>query len=315
MTGDRSWAEVCTSHRGRMRPSLRSWRKLATAAAIPLSLGACGFDPVGDFGRPRDLGITSTVTEAFRLAGDITNHPIYGSDFRMTPDEERLRETAFRLRAQIHNLRPMRWTRYSEVAYAEHLHGTGHTYGPARLSLINEELEADKQTLNRFAEFARRVFTADQRRMDAVIDDSPYYSKADKRNARSRVRQNCAFIEGTFEALAQRIEAYEYAIDRARIETPEITAVVVEEGLARFRDRTVALQTELVGACMTLLRPGGSPRRAARRLYGPKQRPVNIRPPRRQRKPVEDYKPAVPRTYKPTATEKMSLKDTRGSHK
>lgn len=286
----------------------RSISKLLTVSALTLLLSACGLDPVGDFGRPRDLSVASTVTEAFRLAGDITNHPVYGSDFRMTPDETRLREIAFRLRAQIHNLRPMRWTRYSEVAYAEHLHGTGHTYGPSRLSLINEELDADKQTLNRFAEFGRRVFTADQRRMDAVIDDSPYYTRADKRNARSRVRQNCAFVKGTFEALAQRIEAYEYAIDRARIETPEISAAVVEESLDYLRDTVVALQTELVGACQTLLRPRGSPRRAANKLYGRPSLDRPLRPAGRLRQPGQRTRQTE--VYKPVVPEKAPLKVT-----
>lgn len=298
MSAERPKADVATGPAH--RPCVSRGRRVALllSGALPLLLGACGFDPAGDFGRPRDLSVQSTVTEAFRLAAQVTRNPVYGSEFPMTPDEVKMRETAYRLRVQIQNLRPIRWVRYSEVSYADYLENGGYTYGASRLSLIHEELKADEQTLNRFGEFGRRVLTADQRRMDALIEDGPYYSRSDRRNARSRIMQNCAFIEGTFEAIAQRIEAYQYAIDRARIETPEISEAVVEGSLNRFRDNTVMLQTELVAVCETMRLPRGSARKAARKLYGRSER-IKIREKVRVREETEVYKPAVPDKISP----------------
>ena len=240
-----------------------------------VSLIATGCAMEGDFGRPH-TSIVSALTEPVRLVGDITNLPVDGTDFALTPDEERMREVAFRLRAQVHNLRPMRWTRFSEVAYAEALKDRGHNYGPSRLATINHELRADRQALNRFAEYARRVFSADQRRIDAVTTDRPFYTTADNRNARGRVRQNCTFIEKTFIDLAHRIETYEYAIDRARIETPDGSAEVVADTLADFRDQVIMLNSELMGAYKTLKGPRRSKRRAARDLYGDDGRRIDL---------------------------------------
>lgn len=233
----------------------------------------------GDFGRPNS-SIVTALTEPLQLAADVTNLPVHGSDFKLTPDEKTLREVAFRLRAQIHNLRPMRWTRYTEVAYAEDLRQGGHSYGPARLVTIHDELRSDRQTMNRFAEFARRVYAADQRRMEAVTSDRPFYTVADNRNSRSRYRQNCVFIKKTFIDVAHRIKTYEYAIDRARIETPDGDPQVVIDTLGEFRDLVVMLHTEIMGAYGECRGPRPrSKRRAARDLYGKDTRPIKLTPP------------------------------------
>ena len=150
-----------------------------------------------------------------------------------------------------------------QTAYAGQLNYEKHTYGPSRVANIQTEIDTDHGALTKFAAAARHVLYADQQRLNAILGSDEFLSRGDKRNGRNRMRRNCAFIEGTMTDMQRRVSAYQYAIDRARIETPDASPAAAEGALNHLRDRGAALQYEMVEVCRTFDLQSGHRRRAA----------------------------------------------------
>lgn len=247
-----------------IRDILARFGDKALVALLMLVLPSCAME--GDFGRPKTYTLLGHPLDAAYWASD--SGPILGtiSDIRarrtgepgrligptsysQTPEEREMRETAYRLRVEIQDLTPMRFAPGREGSFANTLTYEKYNYGPSRTGLIDQELRADHETLSMFAGAARRVTMADRERMFALQAEQRYLTKGDARNARNRMRKNCAFIVGTFNDLDNRIRAYDYAISRTRIETPGHSVFGVEGALNHLRDRAASLQYELTQVC------------------------------------------------------------------
>jgi len=227
-----------------------AWRhafaRVACSALTALFLQACAME--GDFGRPRNFSILGFPLDAAYWTSDSTHRLSRFSGARkhtLTADEIELRDTAYRLRVQPHNLIPIKLSYSPQTAYAGDLARQHYKYAPARMAAIDAEIQADHQSLTLFAAAARRVLAADRARLQALSENRPYLTTGDARKARNRIRSNFAFIEGTFADIEKRISAYQYAIDRTRIETPGANPAAVEAALNHLRDRAAALHYEL----------------------------------------------------------------------
>lgn len=207
-----------------------------------IALPSCAMQ--GDFGRAKTYTLLGYPLDAAYWASSAT-HVTRPSKYALTPEEKALREASYRFRIQIHNLTPVKVAYRPENAYAGHLTAEKHSYGPSRVSLIDHELRSDHQALNVFADAARRVLYADQQRMHAILETQSYLTLGDRRQARRRMRENYAVIEGTFIDLEQRIAAYDQAIDKTRLETPNVSVAELEGGLNHLRDRIASLHYEL----------------------------------------------------------------------
>jgi len=236
----------------------------ALVMLMTLLLPACAME--GDFGRPKTYTLLGHPLDAAYWASD--SGPILGTisdirakrtgepgrfigptSFSQTPEEREMRESAYRLRVEIQDLTPIRFAPGREGAFANTLTMEQYNYGPSRIGLIEQQLNADHETLSIFAHAARRVTIADRDRMFALQTEQRYLTKGDARNARNRMRKNCAFIVGTFNDLDNRIRAYDYAISRTKIETPGYSVFGIEGTLNHLRDRAASLQYELTQVC------------------------------------------------------------------
>ncbi|MEC9368567.1 MAG: hypothetical protein VX871_07725 [Pseudomonadota bacterium] len=217
------------------------YKTLLVVLSVSFMTAACSME--GDLGRPKPRFLFGSIAETY-WTSDIP--PVYRhSDFSLTPDETEMRETAFRLRTLAFRPRPIGISETTETSYADYLTSQGHTFGPSRMAKIDHDLHADHQSLTLFGQAARRVLEADRERLRTVHEIRPYLSFGDKQNARNRLQENHAFIQGTFLDLDRKIAAYQYAIDRARIETPGVTPVAVGGSLNHLRDRVASLHYEL----------------------------------------------------------------------
>jgi hypothetical protein len=215
--------------------------KLALVASLAVFAQGCALN--GDFGRPKPS--TFKLAQVYQ---DVTDYVMDGGEpsyFRLTSDETRMRETAYRLRTKVHSPLPANMIPYNESGYANHLTATGRVYGPSRLATIDDEITGDQEALTIFSQSTRLVVVADRRRLMALAKGAPSYSQGDFDNAINRVEENYAFIEGTFEDLNNRVVAYRIAVDRAKIETPAINAVSLESALNHLHERSLALRYEL----------------------------------------------------------------------
>lgn len=218
--------------------------RLVPLCILVFVLGACSME--GDLGRPKPRLLSGGYAEKHWS----TDYPPVQrrSAFSLTPDEAEMRETAFRLRTLAFKHKPIGIAHAPETSYANYLTTYGHIFGPSRMAKIDHDLHADHQSLTLFGQAARRVLDADRHRLGAMFEVDPYVSYLDRQNARSRMEENHAFIEGTFQDLESKVVAYKYAIDRARIETPGVTPAAVDASLNHLRDRMASLHYELAQA-------------------------------------------------------------------
>lgn len=232
---------------------------LALPFALAFVLGGCAVE--GDFGRPAPPTFMDRLAD-FPLSKRRPLPARWQDKSVMTADEREMRETAYRVRTEIHSFKPVGGKHYSDGNYADYLTRQGHVYGPSRMASIDHELHADHQALTLFGQAAERVLVADMERVRALHEEAPYLTGEDTRRARSRIRDNYAFVEGTFRDLRERIVAYEYAIDRTRIETPGVSTAAVMSSLNHLRDRAASLEYKLSQTVAMAGRGGapGSPR-------------------------------------------------------
>jgi hypothetical protein len=145
------------SSRRATAPSLSNIGCLGKGAAmmsLAVLLSACAME--GDFGRPKTYRLLGYPLDATYWASDAT-HISGPRRYSLTPDEIAMRETGYRLRIQIHNLTPVKLAYAPESAYAGTLTYEQRSFGPARVTLFDQELRADHEALTRFGQAARRV--------------------------------------------------------------------------------------------------------------------------------------------------------------
>lgn len=260
---------------------------LVLPAALAFVLSACAVQ--GDFGRPEPPTFMERLVH-FPASERLSFPRSRKGEPALTADEVEMRETAYRLRTEIHNFKPVGHKRYSDENYANHLTRQGDGYGPARMARIDHELHADHQALTLFDQAARRVLAADMERIKAMHEEAPYLTAGDTRQGRSRIRDNYAFVEETFVDIRERIVAYEYAIDRTRIETPGVSTAGVMSSLNHLRDRAASLQYELYQTLALAGQKTGLDRRASRRAMPGAPRVLNPRHEGRPKAEPHPYK-------------------------
>ena len=250
---------------------------LGSSVAMGIMLVVClpqAAGHAGDLGRPQrsflfSWPVATWISDPLVLSGL--------SSLALTVDEVAMRDAAYRLRVHIHNLAPIGMDPFSATSYASNLRRADFHYGPSRMARIDNEIQADHEALVRFGYAARRVLVADRERSRALHELGPAYSNADRHRATTRMKENQAFIEGTFGSLALRLAAYRRAIDTTRIETPAVASDMVDANLVHLSDRITSLRYELASFQSGVLLVGqGSYDGAAPPL--PSNEPMDIRP-------------------------------------
>ncbi len=200
------------------------------------------------------------------MANWFSDPPLPGipSPLTLTVEEVEMRDTAYRLRVNAYNLTAISADPNPVAAYADHLTREGYVFGLSRMASINQQIVTDQESLERFGAAARKVLFADSQREAALHQRGLKAPPFIRRDAKNRIDENCAFIEGTFADVGLRIAAYREAIDRTVLETPPAGTDVVGDTLDRFVDRAAMLRSELLQPCL-----GGV-------VY--EGRPKNIRP-------------------------------------
>ena len=234
---------------GRARLSIRLSMLFLLANAAPSCVS------LGDFGRPVDSQLFGSATEWVEMRDALPAG--VESPFTFTNDEQAMRERSYRLRTPIGDPAPVPNNGHSIDNYADRLTAQNFPYGPSRIYAIVAELEADHVTLTAFAESARLVVRADQGRLHDLGSAGPY--SGDVRKATHiRVRENGAFMKGTFADMRHRLSAYLYALERSRLEAPGADQAFARRLLFGLRERAVCLEYELLGPLGGVAVEGGS---------------------------------------------------------
>lgn len=252
---------------------LRAARCVAIPILGAITLSACAAE--GDFGRPKSSvwfdKLQYNVSEMTKYSrGEY-------SDFPLTPDEIDLREVSYhygRMLPKAVLLDMDDAFKYPEGAkkgspisvstYADHITIAKHGFGPARLGEISSRINDDLTWLKKFEVLAPRVFEADRIRYQQLNARKIVYTKLDRRNTLSRMKENREIIKGVFRNMASRFTSYDYALERARIETPTADIRTSEVRLGLLRERVAQL-----GAKLRIHRPLHVPKEYKRGLKDP----------------------------------------------
>ncbi len=210
---------------------------------LGLGMGLAGCVRTGDFGRPEPSAFVTAVTDQVTRVKAFLDDDT--SEFILTVSEQALRDAALHFRNGIGVNRPIKGEIGGETAYAERLRRAGFSHGPARLSEISAQLEADHGAFDRFEQAVREVVAADEARLTALASPLTSYSDRDRRNVRARVLENREIVRATFRDLKRRIQHYDYALERARIEAPEARVREPALRLNLLRERVESLRYEL----------------------------------------------------------------------
>lgn len=178
------------------------------------------------------------------------------SDFRMTDDENQLRDRAWRFVMPAHE-RNLFEREVSAFAYARILpvasqssetadYHRGLTSGSfvsqaSRYARLAEDASADRLLIAPFRGNAVRVVAADRVRL-RVVEGSPLVPPEKHDPAYARVIENEGLILWVCERVNFRIASYRYALANLVVETPSREAVRAERGL-------MALEAEALPMC------------------------------------------------------------------
>jgi hypothetical protein len=210
------------------------------AVLLALAGGAC----TGDLGRPRPNLWSDTIAPQ---AGfwSATFRGEAASYFRMTDDEEQLRDRAWRLVMPAHE-RNLFERQVSDLAHArilpvaaqsnaasDYFRGlTGGSYASqaSRYNRLAGDANADRLLVTPFRGNAARVVAADRVRMRAV-EGSPLVPPEKADPAMARVVENEGLILWVCERVAFRIESYRYALANLVVEMPSREAIKAERSI------------------------------------------------------------------------------------
>lgn len=229
-------------------PPARRWsaaeRRGGRAAALLLGLltGACAGP--GDLGRPRP-DFWSQVVAPQAGFWSATTRGEAASHFRMTDDEEQLRDRAWRFIMPDHE-RSIFQGRISDLAHSRILpaqaqssfasdYFTALTSGSyasqvSRYSRLAEDANADRLLIGPFRANAMRVVSADRVRM-RTAESSPHVAPAQVDPAYARVVENEGLILWVCERVGFRLESYRYALANLVVEMPSREAIRAERAI------------------------------------------------------------------------------------
>lgn len=217
------------------------------AALSILAPAALASGRLGDFGRPEP----SVITDRFlpwignKLAGK-RGEPV--SAFQLTDHEMELRARAYYLFMPNHRVRffarhraelvrariwPDEKYDVDPTGYYNALRTQGFISSQARYNAIEQSIRADLGLIEPFMGEVERVYADDHRRMEALARAS-VVSPDISANAEARIFENRRVVGWAVVAMQWRVEAYAYALEATRIESPSIRAVDVEMALKRL---------------------------------------------------------------------------------
>jgi hypothetical protein len=212
------------------------------ALLIGLSVGACAGP--GDLGRPRP-DVWSQVVAPQVGFWSATARGEAASYFRMTDDEEQLRDRAWRFIMPGHE-RSAFQGRVSDLAhsrilpvqaqssavpdYFNALTSGSYSSQVSRYSRLAEDVNADRLLIGPFRANAMRVVSADRVRM-RTAEGSPHVAPTQIDPAYARVVENEGLILWVCERVGFRLESYRYALANLVVEMPSREAIRAERAI------------------------------------------------------------------------------------
>jgi len=220
--------------------------RLVRALALPLLLGACAAN--GDFDRPVAYLVSDDIhawvgRDAAREAG------VPVSKLPLTDEERTLRDLAYPLieppfdRARWYAIvdeygvsHYYGWPQFKVEGYSARLMGEQYRSAVARYDQLNTDIRNDVERVPEFFATARTVLDLDGKRTQSFAYVS-HLTRAEKGNATARIAENELVIGWVQRAVAQRSEAYCFALQRLVIATPNPMAVDVERSMLLLNTR------------------------------------------------------------------------------
>jgi len=205
---------------------------LAFGASIVIALALSACTEVGDFDRP-----TISIRETESILGASTDGDAYEeqrfSDYSLTYKEERMRTIGYRLIQPLgfqpryrDQITAARYTRAIAAErplsdgdrYYESLRDNHRRYEDALWNKLISDIQNDEISALRFVTTAEKVLQQDAERIATV--NSRTTTLPDEKEMFTRIEENTWFIELVTNSLADRMRAYRYAIERAKLEAP-----------------------------------------------------------------------------------------------
>jgi len=230
--------------RGRRRRALSCSVLLAGA----LGLGGCALN--GDFDRVRPSLVTDDM-HAWVGRDAVASIGLPPSDFRLTDDEQKLRDLAYAMIAapydrarwdsvfreyRLGRPAPREPVRIDRTAYWSALAEYYRRSEASAYAQLITDARNDVVRIEPFFAIAARVADMDRKRAKSLAVVSSL-TLPEHDNALFRNNENTAIVAGVCRALAERADAYGYAFERLVIVTPSPTAVEAERALAMLRSR------------------------------------------------------------------------------
>ena len=224
-------------------------RALACCAIIGLhSLAACALN--GDFDRVRPSLVSDDMhawigSEVARANG------VAASAYPLTDEERQLRDLAYPLieppydRNQWYSalneygasrILQRDWYYYDPTLYHQQLATRPYRSATARFVQLNDDIRNEVARSEPFFILARRVIDIDRKREKSLAFVSGLTS-LEAAHAQARVAENALIVSWVQHMLAQRAEAYRYALERLVIATPMPMAVEAERSLTLLRQK------------------------------------------------------------------------------
>jgi hypothetical protein len=226
------------------KPSVkRTFKPTTYLVAVAILLSGCTAN--GDFDRERrSLLLESVADKLTFVRSKVLKRE---SSFLLTQNETRLRESVRYLRKPIpHNpTHPFSVRSIDSHSYAEHISLASYTHSPARIKAIKADMEQDSTVFSKFTESARMVMDDDRLRTLIVQDKKSVYTPADKMDIEFRVKENRQMIVAGFRTMRNRINGYDYAIERSKIEAPGENISAAEATLDLLREQVADFRTEI----------------------------------------------------------------------
>ncbi|HZD91594.1 MAG TPA: hypothetical protein VE224_15945 [Pseudolabrys sp.] len=174
-------------------------------------------------------------------------HHAVASTFHLTDDERELRDLAYPLIEPPFDRQ--KWDSVAgeyglngtfraaaayRPAYFKHLTGPDFRSPSSRYAKLLDDVHNDDARLPAFFATATRVTDIDRKRIESLhyITDLP---RAERENARRRVRENAAIVSLVIERLKQRASSYRYALERLVISTPAPEAADAERAINQLK--------------------------------------------------------------------------------
>jgi hypothetical protein len=222
---------------------LRRWFVTATTALLH-----SGCSGNYDFGEIRPDLVHDDIHDWLGPAA-LIGSPFLPSSYELTDDERQLRDLAYPLIEPPYDRQ--RWysvlgeygltgldrrTVFSRRAYASHLLSDDYRSPTARYQKVIEDARNDVSRMPQFFETAKRVRDMDEKRWKS-FSYIPDLKKRERVEASRRIRENEFIVSWVRSSLAQRAEAYRFALERLVIMTPSPLAVDTELAIKEVEAR------------------------------------------------------------------------------